>query len=105
MYKMRSKCKAEFGKTIREYFNYSLSDYTKGFWRSWAYVLDSTEFDDPAAIPASLAPIYMEIDKGREISLIKNVVAFLKAEETDGDVASQVAKKINFKYLEINAGT
>jgi len=26
MYKMRSKCKAEFGKTIREYFNYSLSD-------------------------------------------------------------------------------
>lgn len=47
----------------------------------------------------------MEIDKGREVSLIQNVVAFLKAEETDGDVASQVAKKINFKYLEINAGT
>jgi hypothetical protein len=39
----------------------------------------------------------MEIDKGREISLINNVVSFMKAEETETDVSVHIAKKINFK--------
>lgn len=26
MYKLRSKCKREFGQTIKEYFNYTVSD-------------------------------------------------------------------------------
>jgi len=35
MYKIRSKCRVEMGIAIKDFFNFSISQYQAGFWRGY----------------------------------------------------------------------
>jgi len=47
--------------------------------------VDGAAFKDPSNIPKYIMPTYLEIDKLRQIRLITDAVAFLKAEEVGKD--------------------
>jgi len=67
--------------------------------------VDGSAFKDPSNIPKFIMPTYLEIDKMRQIRLITDAVAFLKAEEVGKDPGQYVSTLLEFKYLNIQAGT